>query len=84
MYFYEFTINHLNTTPVKIYGEPYAHKLCVVDIFLNITRLQAKSPVAKFYRVLGRGFMIHQVKLILIKCLSANQNQQSIIFKHID
>ena len=37
--------------PVRIYGEPYAHKFCAVDIFWNITRRQAISPVAKFYHV---------------------------------
>ena len=26
--------------PVRIYGELYAHKLCAVDIFWNITRRQ--------------------------------------------
>ena len=45
-------------TPVRIYGEPYEHKFCAVDIFWNITRHQAISPVAKFQYVLGRGFMI--------------------------
>ena len=37
--------------------------------------VQATSHVAKFHRVLGRGFMIQRVILIFIKCLSANQNQ---------
>ena len=60
---------------VWIYGEPYAHKFCAVDIFFNITRHQAISPVAKFHHVLGRGFMIQWVILIFIKSLSANQNQ---------
>ena len=64
----------MNTTPVRTYGEPYAHKFYTVDIFLNITRRQAISPVAKFHHVLGRGFMTQQVILIFIKCLSANQN----------
>ena len=36
------------TTPVRIYGEPYAHKFCVVDIFWNITRNHAISPPVKF------------------------------------
>ena len=44
-------------------------------IFWNITCRQAISPVAKFHHKLGRGFMIQRVILILIKCLSANQNQ---------
>ena len=62
-------------TPVRIHGEPYAHKFCAVFIFWNITRRQAISPVAKFYHVLGRGFIIQRVILIFINCLSANQNQ---------
>ena len=53
------------TTQVRIYGEPYAHKFCAVDIFLKITRCQAISPVAKFHHVFGRGFMTQRVKLIL-------------------
>ena len=59
-------------TPVRIYGETYAHKFCAVDIFWNITQRQAMSPVAKFRYVLGHGFMIQRVILIFIKCLSAN------------
>ena len=60
---------YANTTPVRIYGEPYAH-------ISQITSRQAKSPVAKFHHVLGRGFMIQRVILIVIKSPSANQNQQ--------
>ena len=61
--------------PVRIYGETYVYKFCAVDIFWNITRHQAISPVAKFHHVLGRGFMIQRVILISIKCLSVNQNR---------
>ena len=70
-------VNILNahTTPVKIYGESYANKFCVVDILWNITHRQSISPVAKFHHVLGRGFRIQQVILIFIKRLSANQNE---------
>ena len=67
--------SNAHTTPVTIYGEPYAHKFCEVAIFWNIDRRQAISPVAKFYHVLRRGFMTQRVILIFIKCLSANQNQ---------
>ena len=67
--------SNIHMTPVRIYGEPYAHKFCTVDIFWNITRPQAISPIAKFHHVLGRGFMIQGVILIFIKCFSANQNQ---------
>ena len=42
--------------PVRIYDEPYMHKFCAVDTFLNITHLQAISPVAKFHHLLGRGY----------------------------
>ena len=47
------------------------------SIFLEyITRRQVISPVDKFHHVLGRGFMIQRVTLmIFIKCLSATQNQ---------
>ena len=67
--------SNAHTTPVRIYGEPYAHKFCAVDIFWNISRRQAILPVAKFHHVLGRGFINQRVMLIFIKCLSANQNQ---------
>ena len=67
--------SNAHTKPVRIYGEPYAHKFCAVDFFWNITHRQAISPVAKFHHVLGRDFLIHRVILIFIKCLSANQNQ---------
>ena len=61
-------------TPVRIHGEPYAHKFWAVNICWNITHRQAISPIAKFHQVLGRGFLIQWVILIFIKCLSANQN----------
>ena len=59
-------ISNAHTTPVRIYGEPYVHKFCVVDFIWNSTRRQAISPVAKFYHVLGRGFMILWVVLFFI------------------
>ena len=62
-------------TSIRIYGEPFAHKFCAVDIFFNITRRQVTSPVAMFHHVSARGLMIPRVILIFIKCLSANQNQ---------
>ena len=37
------------TTPVRIYGEPYAHKFCAVDIFWNITRCQVLSHVRAWF-----------------------------------
>ena len=59
----------------SVFGE-YPHKFCAVDIFWNIIRRQALSPVAKSHHVLGRGCMIQLVILIFINsCLSANQNQ---------
>ena len=70
---FSYAVNsNAHTTPVRIYGEPYVHKFCAVDIFWNITRRQAISPVAKFHHVLGRGFIIQRVILIFIKRLSAN------------
>ena len=67
--------SNAHMTPVRIYGELHTHKFCAVDIFFNITRRQAISPVAMFHHVLGRGFMIQRVILIFFKCLSANQNR---------
>ena len=58
--------SNAQTTPVRIYGEPYAHKIYAVNIFLNIIRRQVISPVAKYHHVLGRGFMILRVILIFI------------------
>ena len=52
-----------HTTPVRIYGEPYAHKFCAVDNFWNITRRQAISTVIKFHHVLGRGIDFYQMSL---------------------
>ena len=37
-----------------------------MDIFWNIILCQAISPVAKFHLVLGRGFMIQRLIMILI------------------
>ena len=37
--------SNAHMTPVRIYGEPYGHKLCAVDIFLI-------SPVVKQYHLL--------------------------------
>ena len=60
--------SNAHTTPVRIYGELYTHKFCAVYIFWI-------SPVAKFHHVIGHGFTIQRVILIVIKCLSANQIQ---------
>ena len=49
--------------------------------FWNITRRQAISPVAKFYHVLGRGFMSLRVILIFIKSESTIL-QESIIYNN--
>ena len=43
--------------------------------FWNINCRQAISPVAKFYPVLKRSFMISAGDIDFIKYLSANQNQ---------
>ena len=45
--------SNAHTTPIIIYGEPYANKFCGVYIFWNIIRRQVISPVAKFHHVLG-------------------------------
>ena len=67
--------SNVQMTPVRVYGEPYAHIFCAVDIFWNIARLQAISPVAKSHYVLRRGLMIQLEILNFFKCFSANQNQ---------
>ena len=48
--------SNAHLTPVKIYGEPYAHKLCAVNIFLenhpsssNITSCQVPSRVRAWF-----------------------------------
>ena len=70
-------------TPVKTFGEPFAHKFCAVNIFWNISRRQAISPVAKFHNVLGtQCFHDSAVILIYIKCFSANQNWLYITCKY--
>ena len=63
------------TTPVRIYGEPYAHKFCVVDIFCNITRCQDQLRVGAWFHYSAGNI------LIFIKCFSANQNQ--LFFKKV-
>ena len=60
-----FCILYIQTTPVRISGELYAHKFCAVDIFWNITRHQAISPIAKFHHSFGSGLIIQRVILIL-------------------
>ena len=60
--------------PVRIYGKPYAHKFCAVDIFweyhpssTNITRCEVPLHVKAWF---------HDSPVdIDIKCLSPNQNQ---------
>ena len=74
--------SNAHTTTVRIYGEPYAHKFCAVDIFWNISRRLAISPVAKFCHVLGRGLMTQRVILIFIKCLSG-QSESTILHESI-
>ena len=67
--------SNAHTTPVRIFGESYAHKFDLHSwCFFNITRSQTIPPIAMFHHVLGFGFMIQQLILIFIKCLSANQN----------
>ena len=57
--------SNAHSTQVRIYGDR-----------MRINSAQSSiSPVAEFHHVLGHGFMFQQVILILIKCLSANQNR---------
>ena len=71
------------TTPVRIYGEPYAHKFCTVDIFWNITRRQAISPVANSHHVLGRGFMIQHDSWFDFYQMSLSQSESTILHESI-
>ena len=73
--------SNAHMTPDRIYGEPYVHQFCGVDIFLNITRRQVISPVAQFHHLLGCGFVNQWVILIFTKCLSILH--ESIIFENI-
>ena len=50
--------------------------------FWNITCRQVISPVIKFHNVLGRGFMIQRMNLILLKCLSASQKSIILHWKY--
>ena len=46
VYVVSFSVNsNAQRTPLRIYGEPYVHKFCAVDIFLI-------SPVVKQYHPL--------------------------------
>ena len=64
-------IRHQSESMVNSARINYAQSI----FFWNITRRQTISPVAKSRHVLVRGFMIHRVIFIFIKCRSANQNQ---------
>ena len=41
--------SNAHTTPVRIFGEPYTHKFCAVDIFWNITRCLVPSHVKAWF-----------------------------------
>ena len=56
--------SNAHSTPVRIYGESYAHKFCAV---VNITRCRVQSSVRAWFHV--------SAILIFIKCLSANRNR---------
>ena len=45
-------------TPVRIYGEPYAHKFCTVDIFGNINCYKQYVTHWHSLHMLGYGLMI--------------------------
>ena len=57
-------------TPVRIYGEPYAHKFCAVNIFLeyhlssnNITRCQVPSRVRAWFHDSAGDIDFYQMSL---------------------
>ena len=69
--------------PVRIYGEPNAHKFCTVDIFWNITRHQAISPFAKCHQVLSRAWFHDSVGDIDFYQMSHSQSESSILHESI-
>ena len=57
-------------TPLRIYGEPYTHKFCAVDIFLeyhlsssNITRCQVPSRVRAWFHDSAGDIDFYQMSL---------------------
>ena len=79
--------SNAHTTPVRIYGEPYAHRFYAVDISLeyhrsssNITRCQVPSRVRAWFHDsagdISESTILHEsIILIFIKYLSDNQNR---------
>ena len=67
---------------IRRQSEPYVHRFCAVDIFNNITRRQAISPVAKFNHMLGRGFMIQRVILYSYLMFEKSIDQTLFLFSH--
>ena len=67
--------------PIWIYGESYTHKFCSVNIFWNFNHRQPISPF-KFHHVLGHGFMIQRVRLMIIKCF-LSQSESTILHESI-
>ena len=59
--------SNAQTTPFRIYGKPYAHNFCAVDILRSIATRQAISSVPKFYDMLGRGFRIQRMNIVKVK-----------------
>ena len=67
------------TTPVRIYGEPYAHKFGAVDIFRNITRRQAILPIAKFHHV----FLLWFSGWYWLFQMSLSQSESTFVYESI-
>ena len=63
--------SNTHTKPVRIYGEPINS---AVDFFEISPVINQYNPLPSFF-MLGLGFMVQRVILIIVKCLSANQNQ---------
>ena len=62
--------SNILTSSVRIYGEPYAHKFCAVDIFLeyhqstsNITRCQVPSRVRAWFHDSAGDIDFYQMSL---------------------
>ena len=67
--------SNAHTTPVRIYGEPYAHKFSAVDIFLeyhpsssNITRCQVPSRVRAWFHDSAGDIDFYPMSLTQSEC----------------
>ena len=65
---------------VRIYGVPCMHEFCAVDVFWNITRRQAISPVNKSHYVLEFNDSAGDIDLYQ---MSLSQSESTILHESI-